>query len=87
MPLIVSDELLQQLGMSADEARIGIACWLFHKKKLALWPAAQFAGLSRVEFEGELHQRRIPIYRLTIEDLKADLEALDQLERLRQQRD
>ena len=79
LTLSLSDEVLQQAGMSAEEARIEIACRLFDAEKLALWPAAQLAELSRVAFEEELHRRRIPIYRPTIADLKADLETLDRL--------
>jgi len=79
MPLTLSDEVLQQAGMTADEARVEIACHLFDTGKLALWPAAQVAGMSRVEFEEELHRRHIPIYRPTLEDFKADLATLDRL--------
>jgi predicted HTH domain antitoxin len=79
MPLTLSDDVLKQAGMSAEEARVEIACRLFDAGKLALWPAAQLAQLSRAEFEEELHRRNIPIYRPTVGDLKADLETLDRL--------
>ncbi|MEX0611337.1 MAG: UPF0175 family protein [Pirellulales bacterium] len=79
MPLTLSDDVLKQACMTADEARVEIACRLFDAGKLALWPAAQLAQLSRVEFEEELHRRRIPIYRPTVEDFKSDLETLDRL--------
>jgi len=83
LTLSLSDELLQQAGMSAEEARIEIACRLFDAEKLALWPAAQLAELSRVQFEDELRRRKIPIYRPTLADLQSDLETLEQLEKLR----
>jgi predicted HTH domain antitoxin len=79
MPLTLSDEVLKQTGMTAEEARVEIACRLFDAGKLALWPAAKFAQLSRVAFEEELHRRHIPIYRPTIADLEAELETLDRL--------
>ena len=79
MPLTLSDEVLKQAGMTAEEARVEIACRLFDAGKLALWPAAQLAQLSRNELEEELHRRRIPIYRPTVEDFRADLETLDRL--------
>lgn len=79
MSLILSDEILKQAGMTAEEARIEIACRLFDAGKLALWPAAQLAQLSRAEFEEELHRRQIPVYRPTVEDFKADLETLERL--------
>ena len=79
MPLTLSDDLLKQAGMTEDEARVEIACRLFDAEKRALWPAAQLAELSRTQFEGELMTRKIPIYRPTLKDLKADLAALDRL--------
>jgi predicted HTH domain antitoxin len=76
MPLMISNEELQKLGMTEKELRIELACRLFDIGKLHLWPAAQFAGLNRVEMEGELLQRKIPIYRPTVEDLEQDLAAI-----------
>lgn len=81
MPLTLSDEILQKAGMTAEEARVEIACRLFDAGKLALWPAAQLAQMSRIEFEDELHKRRIPIYRPTLEDLQAELAAFERLEK------
>lgn len=83
MPLTLSDEVLKQAGMTAEEARVEIACRLFEAEKLALWPAAQLARLSRVEFEEELSARRIAIYRVSVDEFQSDLEALRQLDRLK----
>lgn len=82
LTLTLSDEILRQAGMSADEARIEIACRFFDAEKLHLWAAAQLAQLSRVEFEAELKKRKISIYRPTLDDLKADLATLEQFESL-----
>lgn len=79
MPLTLSDEVLQKAGMTPEEARVEIACRLFDAGKLHLWPAAQLAGMTRTQFEGELLQRKIPIYRPTLEDVMADLEAFKRL--------
>lgn len=79
MPLIIPDEVLQQAGLTEREALLEFACRLFDIGKLALWPAAKLARLSRVEFEDELHKRKIPIYRPTVEDLNHDLAVLDRL--------
>ena len=76
MPLTISDETLKEAGLSEKEAQIEIACRLYDAGKLQLWPAAKFAGLGRGEFEEQLHQRNIAVYRPTIEDLKQDLETL-----------
>jgi predicted HTH domain antitoxin len=79
MPLTLSDEVLKQAGMTAEEARIEIACRLFDARKLGLWPAARFAGLTRTQFEGELLERGIPLYRPTIADIDAEMAAMDRL--------
>jgi predicted HTH domain antitoxin len=79
MPLTLSDDILNKAGMSAEEARIEIACRLFDAGKLALWPAAQLAEMTRIQFEAELSRRKIPIYRPTIEDVESDLRAFKQL--------
>jgi predicted HTH domain antitoxin len=81
MPLTLSDEILKKVGMTAEEARVEIACRLFDAGKLHLWPAAQLAQMSRVEFEDELHKRKIPIYRPTLEDLQAELAAFERMEK------
>ena len=80
MPLTISDEVLQSAGLTEEEARVEIACRLFDAEKLALWPAAQLAGMTRLEFEEELRRRKIPIYRPTVEDLQADLAAFERLD-------
>lgn len=79
MPLTISDELLQSTGMSESEARVEIACRLFEAGKLTLWAAAKWAGLSRVDFEGQLLVRKIPLFRPTPEEVEAELTALDRL--------
>lgn len=81
MPLTLTDDELKKAGLTAEEARVEIACRLFDAGKLDLWPAAQLAQMSRVQFEGELMERKIPIYRPTLEDLKMELEAFDRLEK------
>lgn len=79
MPLTISDEVLQEAGLTEREALIELACRLFDIGKLHLWPAAKLAGLSRTEMEGELMKRKIPIYRPTVEDLENDLATLKRL--------
>ncbi len=79
MPVVIPDEVLKEAGLTEREALIEIACRLFDIEKLHLWPAAQLAGLTRVEMEGELAKRNIPIYRPTVEDLEEELAAMDRL--------
>jgi predicted HTH domain antitoxin len=79
MPLTISDELLGAAGLSPETASVEIACRMFETGKLAPWPAAQWAGLSRVEFENELRRRNIPLYRPTWEQIKGEVRGLEQL--------
>ena len=80
MCLHISSDLLKYAGLNDREATIEIACCLFKARKIALWPAAQIAGLSRVEMEGQLRLRGIPVYYPTVEDLMEDLETIKHLE-------
>ena len=79
MPLTIPDQLLNEAGLSERDARIEIACRLYDANKLTMPAAVRWAGLSRVEFEEELLQRKIAISRPTPEDLKQDLETLRRL--------
>ena len=76
MPLSITDEMLQQAGLSEDEARIEIACRLFDADRLTLHQAACWAGLDRFGMESVLMDRRIPVYRFTEEDLAIELAGL-----------
>jgi predicted HTH domain antitoxin len=77
--LIIPDEVLRAAGMNEQEALLEIACRLFEVGRLTLWKAAKLADVTRVEFERELLQRRIPLYRPTVDDLKGEMAALDRL--------
>ena len=79
MPVVIPDETLQQAGLTEREALVEIACRLFDAGKLALWPAAKLAGLSRVEFEQALIDRKIPVYRPSLQDLADDVATLERL--------
>jgi predicted HTH domain antitoxin len=79
MPLIISDETLRLAGLTEGEMKIEIACRLFDAGKLHLWPAAQLAGLTRDEFLAELLARGIAAFRPTVDDLRQDLRAIEQL--------
>lgn len=79
MPLTISDELLEQVGLTEQEARVEFACRMFDAGKLRLWPAARLAGLSRADFEAQLRARGLPVYRITDEHYRQDLEALRRL--------
>jgi predicted HTH domain antitoxin len=79
MAVVIPEEAIREAGLTEREALIEFACHLFDVGRLTLPAAARLAGLERVALEEELRSRRIAIYRPTPEDLRADLDALDQL--------
>ena len=79
MTLTIPDEILKEAKLTEREALVELACRLFDAGRLSLPMASRLAGLPREHFEGELHQRRISIYRPTLEDVRGDVEALKRL--------
>lgn len=74
--LHIPDDILRQAGISESEALVELACRLFDTGKLTLFFAARLAQLSKDEFEDVLLSRKIPIYRMSEEDLENDLKTL-----------
>jgi predicted HTH domain antitoxin len=79
MPVVIPDDAIREAGLSDHEVLVEFSCHLFDVGKLTLPSAVRMAGLSRVAFEQELRARHIAIYRPTIQDLKDDLAAFEQL--------
>lgn len=79
MTITIPDEVLAWAGLTEKEALVEFACRLYDAEKLDLFHAGKLAGLSRVEFESELLQRNIPIYRPTVEDFLEDVATLKKL--------
>jgi predicted HTH domain antitoxin len=55
-----------------------LRCRLFETKRLELWPAAQLAGLSKLDFAFELGRRGIDAFGYGANDLEDDLKTLDE---------
>jgi predicted HTH domain antitoxin len=79
MSITISDELLKEAGMSDREALVEIACRLFEAGKLTLPLAARLAGVDRGEMEDQLLDRKIPLYRPSLDDYHQDVAALRKL--------
>ncbi|HYE63029.1 MAG TPA: UPF0175 family protein [Phycisphaerales bacterium] len=77
MTLTIPDEVLQTSGLSERELLIEIACRLYDAEKLDKTPACRLCGLSRVEFEDELHKRKLPLYHLSVEDFEQDMKTVE----------
>jgi predicted HTH domain antitoxin len=83
MPLVISDEVLQQANLTEREALIEFACRLFDGGRLSIGHAARVAGLEVAEMEEALRARNLPRYRYTESELAQDLRALEKIERRR----
>jgi predicted HTH domain antitoxin len=79
MPVVIPDDVLTAAHLTEQEAKTEIACRLFEIGRLSLTKASRFAGVPRIQFEEELHQRKIPAYRYTKEMLHQDLQTLEWL--------
>ena len=77
MSIQIPDDILQQAGISEEEALIELACHLFDTGKLSLFFAAKLARLAPTDFEDLLLERRIAVYRYTEDDLKFDLRTME----------
>lgn len=64
MPLTITDEMLSAAGLSEDEARLEIACRLYHAKKLSMPEAIRWAGVTRTTFESALIERHLPLIQI-----------------------
>ena len=75
MALIISDSVLEQAQISAEELLIDIACFLYEHKRLSTGQARLLADLNQIEFQQELTKRGIDLH-YTEEDLEKDLNNL-----------
>jgi predicted HTH domain antitoxin len=73
MSLVIPDDILQESGLSEQEALLEFACSLYDAEKLQLWPAARLCGLDRIAFINELQKRHIPVFRPSVEEVEDDI--------------
>ena len=78
MALVISDEMMRQADVTEAEIRLEIAILLYRSERYSIGKAAEFAGIGKMQMHKELAARKIPL-NITIEDVKADLEALQRL--------
>lgn len=78
MPLTISDELLEDAGLSAAEAQVEIACRMYNSSKLTLPQATRWAGLTRIAFEAALRERQLPLVQVDERYWQQELEGLQQ---------
>jgi predicted HTH domain antitoxin len=76
MTLEIPDEIFKAAKLDERGLRIELACHLFDAERLSLGQAARLAEMNRTEFEDELHQRGISIYRYGQDEFQQDADAL-----------
>ncbi len=81
MSVVISDDILDAIHMSAEELKREIAVLLFQQEKLTLGQASQMAGMNQLQFQFLLASRQIPLH-YGIADFDADLESLREKGRL-----
>ncbi len=79
MPLTITDEMLSAAGLSEEEAKLEIACRLYHAKKLSMPEAIRWAGVTRTVFETALLERNLPLVQLDESYLNQELENMQKL--------
>lgn len=62
MNISISDQLLQQTGISPEEILLKMAILFFSEERLTLTQASGLAGMHSIRFQQELAKRNIPIH-------------------------
>ncbi len=73
--LVISQQILQDIKMTAQELAIEIAVYLYEKQKLSMGQAKRFCGLDHISFQKALAQHNVYIH-YEMEDVQQDLKNL-----------
>ncbi len=68
--------LREQPAELSHEVRLVAAIHYFKEKRLSLGQAARFAGMNRLAFLDALNARGVPAFDLSVEDAKAEIQAV-----------
>ena len=63
---------------SEQDLKIDLALLLYQKRKISLARAAEWCGLTRLQFQAEMGKRNVDL-NYTVEDLKHDVATLDKM--------
>ena len=81
MTVVIPDEILHTIHMTAGELMQEVAVLLYQREKLTLGQASQLAQMSQLQFQFLLASRQIPIH-YDVADFDADLKTLREIGRL-----
>lgn len=80
MDLAIANELIEDLHLTTEQARLDFAVGLYSEGRITMGRAARIAGISVPAFLRELGQRRIPMHYDEAE-LDADMTTLRVMEK------
>jgi len=80
MLLEIPDEILRASGLTSKDCLIELALHFYAERKIHYAQALRLSGLQRPEFDAQLARYNITLY--TLEDLRQDVAALQELGRL-----
>ena len=75
MTITIPDNLADKAKVTEREALIELACRLFDAERISKFEATSLTGLSRIEFEEQLVDRKLPRMRISEEEFMHDLRA------------
>jgi predicted HTH domain antitoxin len=78
MTIELPDVMLGSQPLTSEQARIELACALYAQWKISTFEAVKITGLSRIQFWGELGQRKIP-RQIRVEDVEHDIRVVNEL--------
>ena len=78
MVLEIPDQALSKSKYTAAEFRLDIAVMLYQKQVMSLARAAEWVGLSRIDFQKELKAQGIPLH-YDVSDLHEEMATLDKM--------
>jgi predicted HTH domain antitoxin len=81
MSLVIPDDVLRAVHMSATELRQEIALLLFQQDRLTFGKASEFAEMGQLEFQRLLASRQIPVH-YGLPEFEEDLTTLRKLGQL-----
>jgi predicted HTH domain antitoxin len=78
MSLLISDELVKVSGLFESEPILELIVLLFQQEKITLARASRLAGMTQIQFQRLLTDRKIPVH-YDVEDLQEDIANLKEV--------
>jgi predicted HTH domain antitoxin len=70
--MLIPDELVKSSGLSESELLLELIVLLFQQEKITLAKASRLTGMTQIQFQRLLAERKIPVH-YDIQDLHEDI--------------